>query len=122
MYLDIGLHLLGGDPMGYYRQPREVQIDLLAYWQVMNDSKSNWRWASFAPARLGDISLHAIRSGFTETMSGFRAWLKGRGGVRFRAPQGSAEFGIVSQAKRQLQMSNAKRCGATKKATSFWLG
>ncbi len=118
MALDIGLHLLGGDPLGFYKQPREVRTDLLAYWQVMQDRESSWRWVSFAPARLGDLAVHALRSGVTESLSGLRAWLSSNG-VRFRS---SREARVAARANRQLHLNNARRCHASEQAVAFWLG
>lgn len=118
MALDIGLHLLGGDPLGYYRQPPEVRTDLLAYWQVMQDREHPWRWASMGPARLGDLALHGMRTGWSEVVSGLRAWL-GSHGVRWRSDR---EVVAAGHAVRQLHVSNARRCGASPAAVAFWLG
>lgn len=117
MALDIGLHLLGGDPMGFYAQPREVQVDLLAYWRLMNDRESSSRWGSMGPARLSDLGLYGLRSGSTETMSGLKAWLGGHG-VRFRTGQ---DVRATRGAAHQLHLANARRCGASKAAVGFWL-
>ena len=115
MRMDIGLHLLGGDPLGYYRQPPEVQVDLRAYWRVMNDRDGAWRWASLGPMRLGDLARFSVRTGLSDVISGARAWLEGRGGVRFRGP-------VIQDAHRSLLNANADRVGASKKARAFWLG
>jgi hypothetical protein len=119
MRMDIGLHLLGGDPLGFYRQPRAVQIDLIAYWHIMNDSESPWRWASFGPMRLGDLARFSARTGLSDVISGCRAWLVGRGGIKFKGGDGGV---VIQREHRAMLHANADRVGASKKARNFWLG
>ena len=124
MALDIGLHLLGGDPMGYYRQPPEVRLDLEAYWLLQNDPESRARWLLMAPLRLSDLSLLWVKTKVLDLLAGFRVWLGGNG-VKFKEPRSAPaprKPSIEAVAKRNLQLANAKRCGASKKAVAFWLG
>lgn len=117
MALDIGLHLLGGDPHGFWAQPRPAQLDLLAYWQLMQE-REGLRWATMGPARLADLALHTTRSGWAEVVSGLKAWL-GANGVRFRK---GPERAAAGQMQNALHMANARRCGASPSAVKFWLG
>lgn len=116
--MDIGLHLLGGRVHGFWSEPREAQVDLLAYWQVMQDKDAAFRWRSMAPVRLADLAVHGVRTGWLEVVSGLRAWL-GASGVRFKS---ATERGIEAAAERRLHEMNAERVGASAKAKAFWLG
>ena len=113
MALDISLHLLGGDPHAFQRQPREAQVDLLAYWRLRNDRSSTMRWASMGPARLADIGTYAGASGLGDVLAGMRAWL-GAQGVRWTdAPRSAPD---------PQHLANARRCGASRAAVGYWLG
>ncbi len=125
--MESGLHLLGGDPLGYYRQPDEIRADLWAYWQLQMDQEWDGRWASLAPLRLADLALHGVRSGTTEVLSGLRAWLGGQG-IRWRGDEApkraprTREERIVEQHTRAQHVARARACGASKRSIDFWLG
>jgi len=62
--LDIGLSLLGGDPMGFYEQPEEVQLDLLAYHQICAARSDAARFGLLRPLSLDDaVTMELVKRG-----------------------------------------------------------
>lgn len=60
--LDIGLNLMGGDPLGFWRQPEEVQVDLLAYHRIARDRRCSARYGLLTPMRFDDhLSLELLK-------------------------------------------------------------
>lgn len=60
--LDVGLNLLGGDPLGFWRQPEEIQVDLLAYHRIARDRRCAARYGLLTPMRFDDhLSLELLK-------------------------------------------------------------
>lgn len=122
--MEIGLHLLGGDPLGYYRQPASIRTDLWAYWQLQMDQEWDGRWASLAPVRLADLALYGIRSGVVDALVSLRAMVRALMGRGPAAPPAarSKEQRIVEEHTRAQHVGRARACGASKRSMDFWFG
>lgn len=102
--MDIGLHLLGGDPLGFWRQPRDVQVDLLAYYRIAQRDDAS-RWSLLMPSRGRDLALAARLLALPKLTGGLLAYL-GAKGVRWR--ENGSGGGLAGR--------------LTGKARKFWLG
>jgi len=81
---------------------------------MMNDSSTNWRWTSFAPLRLIDLAKFVKTTGIDRAVNSVVAYLEHKG-VSFNSDK-------PKPSSSPLHRANAKRCGASKEASNFWLG